>query len=293
MNTSVINQIKVEPVITKKNHSKRTVRGYDWFPEPYSNTCLLARKMSGKSTVIYRALEECATKGTNVWIFSPTVDVDATYDKMKKMLKKKKCNVICKTHFIENGVDLLHQLLGILSKDDDKDPEAEPKAPTLLFNDNRSFRGIPMQGGSVQIVKRKKKKPKKKTKPGLLTPEHILVFDDLSSYMRHKSVSRLLTRNRHNKLKVFLSCHSVNNLEPMGLAQIDVFCVFPNISEDKIKELAEKVNITFKSDNKKNSCLQKMYDFATERPYNFLYINRNDGTYRKNFNELIDCSHFD
>ena len=121
----------------------------------------------------------------------------------------------------------------------------------------------------------------------MITPEHILVFDDLSAEMRCKSISKLMTKNRHYKLKTFLSCHSVNNLEKMALSCIDVFHVFPNISNEKIEELKEKVNITFKNDSKKESKLQKIYDYATAKPYNFLYIDRNNGTFRKNFNEEI------
>ena len=259
----------------------------------------MARKNSGKSTVIYRALEQCATKGVNVFIFSPTVNIDPTYDKMIKMLKKKGCTVVAKEHFIENGVDLVEQLLTIFNKKEDKEEEKEQGSkppPLLYFADDKNYRQTNVQvGGESTLVERKKKpltekkiKKDEKKKKKLLTPEHIFIFDDLSADLRHKSISKLLTKNRHYKLKTFFSCHSVNNLDKMALACVDVFHLFPNISNEKIEELAEKVNITFKNDTKKDPKLQRIYDMATAKPYSFLYIDRNNDEFRKNYNEKIN-----
>lgn len=292
-----LNDVKIKPVITNQDGwNARTVRGYDYYTNPYSNICLLARKNSGKSTVIYRALEQCVTKGTNVFIFSPTVHMDATYKKMVAMLKKKKCNVITKEHFIENGVDLIQEILAVINEkeDDEIDEKTElPKPPLLNFGDPRFQEVNRCSNGECTLVPRAIKKDKKvKKKPqrgkGLITPESIFVFDDLSSVMRHKSISQLMTKNRHYKLKTFLACHSVNNLDKMALSCIDVFHVFANVSNEKIEELREKVNITFKNDSKKkDSKLQQIYDMATAGRYNFLYIDRINDCYRKNFNEKI------
>lgn len=291
--TKEINDVSIKPVIHKTNENKNNVRAFNYYENPYSNICLMARKNSGKSTVIYRALEQCAKKGTNVFLFSPTVNIDPTYGKMVKMLKKKGCTVVAKEHFIdENGVDLIGQLLQIFSKKDEvEETQEEYKPPPLLyFGDDRNYKHCNVQvGGECVLVEKppkpkKEKKEKEKKKDKLITPEHIFVFDDLSSDMRHKSISKLMTKQRHYKLKCFLSCHSVNNLEKMALSCIDVYHIFPNISSEKIEELGEKVNITFKNDTKKDSKLQRLYDDATAKPYNFLYIDRNNGTFRKNFN---------
>lgn len=298
--TKQISDIIIKPVIKHNKYNKETVRGYNYFPEPYSNICLMARKKSGKTNVIYRALEQCVKKGTNVFIFSPTVHMDATYEKMIHMLKKKKCNVIAKEHFIdENGVDLIKELLDIMAHDNDEikeeltEPNQHHPLPLMFFGNDPHYKleGM-LTGGGCRLVERPppKKEPKKEPKKGagkLLTPESIIVFDDLSSDLRHKSVSKLLTKNRHYKLKTFFSCHSINNLDPMALSCIDNFLLFPNISNDKIEELKDKINISFKNDNKYENKLQKMYDYATEAPYSFLYIDRNNDCYRKNFNEKL------
>jgi len=295
--TKTINDIEIKPIIKGGSHDKKTIRAYDWYPEPYANICMLARKKSGKTNAIYRALEKCATKGTNVFIFSPTVHIDDTYKKMISMLKKKKCTVVAKEHFVENGVDLVEQLLSIFGKTDTEDQKKEDEyvaPPLLLFGDTQNYKMVNKQiGGECTLVRKPKREPKKTAKKGkgkadkMITPEHILIFDDLSSDMKCKTISRLLTKNRHYKLKVFIAVHSVNNLEKMGLSCVDYFHVFPNVSAEKIDELKEKVNITFKNDSKKDSKLQKLYDYATAKPYNFLYIDRVDGCFRKNYNEKI------
>jgi len=294
--TKEINQIQIKPVINNNNNTKNNVRAYKYYSQPYANICLMARKNSGKSTVIYRALEECSTKGTNVFIFSPTVNMDPTYAKMIKMLKKKGCNVVANEHFIDpNGVDLIEQIIHILSKKDEEEENQDvyKPPPLLYFGHDKNYKAVDTQvGGGCTLVERPQpKKPKKEPKKGkgkkLLTPESIFVFDDLSSEMRHKSIAKLLTKNRHYKLKTFLSCHSVNNLEKGSLSCIDTFHVFPNISNEKIEELGEKVNITFKNDTKKNPKLQQLYDYATATPYSFLYIDRTNDTFRKNFSDKI------
>lgn len=293
--TKQINDILIKPVIKGKNHNKNSIQAYDWYPEPYANVCLLARKKSGKSNCIYRAMEKCATKGTNVFIFSPTVHIDDTYKKMISMLKKKKCTVMAKEHFVEDGVDLVEQLLQIFGKTDNEEQKKEDEQltpPMLAFPGDPNFRVVnPQMNGDCTLVRKQKKKEPKKEQKGkgnkIVTPEHILIFDDLSSDMCNKTISRLLTKNRHYKLKVFISVHSVNNLQKMGLSCIDYFHVFPNVSSEKIDELKEKVNITFKNDSKKESKLQKLYDYATAQPYSFLYIDRVDGCFRKNYNEKI------
>lgn len=296
MKIEFINNVKIKPVITNQDGwNSKTVRGYDYYTNPYSNVCLLARKNSGKSTVIYRALEQCVAKGTNVFIFSPTVHMDATYKKMIAMLKKKKCNVIAKEHFIENGVDLIQEILAVINNKEDEEMDEKTELPTpplLNFGDPRFQEVNRCSNGECTLVPRsikKEKKVKKKSQRGkLITPESIFVFDDLSSVLRHKSISQLMTKNRHYKLKTFLACHSVNNLDKMALSCIDVFHVFANVSNEKIEELREKVNITFKNDSKKkDSKLQQIYDMATAGRYNFLYIDRINDCYRRNFNERI------
>ena len=284
--TQKINKVKLQPVLNNNNIDPKMIRGYDFYKEPYCNICTIGRKKSGKTVLLYRALENCVSKGTNVMIFSPTCHIDPTFKEMKKMLEKKKCNVLMKEHFIENGIDLLDVIYkGIVDENENKEnDDGEKIPPKLWFGDNHDFT---MKRGSDKI---KEVKHRKKQNGGSkkITPKYCFVFDDLSSNMACKSVSKLIIKNRHIFSKCFFNCHSVNNLDKMALSSVDVFHVFPNVSNEKIEELAEKINITFKNDTKREKTLQKIYDFATAEPYNHLYIDRTDCTFRKNFDEIIE-----
>tara|TARA_R110000737_G_scaffold66249_2_gene94119 strand:- start:901 stop:1761 length:861 start_codon:yes stop_codon:yes gene_type:complete len=283
LHLSKINDIAIEPVIDNSKINPKKIVGYDWFPEPYANVALVARKMSGKTTVIYRALEKCAVKGCNIMIFASTVNNDSTYKKMVSMLKKKGCNVTTDTHFIdERGIDQIKLFLDILSKGDETEVTGHDEIPKS-FVDRGQFDHLmkPVEG-------EKKKKKKQKKKSTKIVPDTILVFDDMSSCMRSPIISRLLTKNRHYKLKIFIACHSIVNLDRQGLRMIDYFMVFPNINEEKMEELADKVGISFKGDTKKHKILWDIYSDATKDPYNFLYIDRVKCQYRKNFNEIYE-----
>jgi len=296
MDKKKINDIEIKPIISKKTANAKTIRGYNFFKEPYANVCILARKNSGKSTVIYRALEECATKGTNVMIFCSTINLDETYKKMVKMLEKKKCNVSTHEHFIENGVNLLDQLIKILQKkaeDETKDEEKQENKvkkapiPVIVLPNNCKIIGYEKDGSAIiEGNSIPPKQVKKQEKSKMITPENIFVFDDLSTEMAHPSISKLLTIIRHTHSKCIISAHNVNSIAPMGLRMIDVFCLFPNISDEKIQEVCEKVGLMHKGDTKKRSLLQELYNDATSEPHNFLYIDRGNGEYRKNFNQV-------
>jgi hypothetical protein len=284
---SKINDIAIKPVIDNSKIDPKRIVGYDYFNEPYANVALVARKMSGKTTVIYRALEKCAVKGCNVMIFASTVNNDSTYKKMISMLKKKGCNVTADTHFVdERGVDQIKLFLDILSKGDEAEAmkEGNEEIPRY-FIDRGQFDHL-IKPPEDEKKKKKKKKPKKQN--GKIVPETILVFDDMSTCMRSPIISRLLTKNRHYKLKIFIACHSIVNLDRQGLRMIDYFMIFPNINEEKMEELADKVGISFKTDTKKHKKLWDIYSDATKDPYNFLYIDRVKCQYRKNFNEIYE-----
>lgn len=283
MNLSKLNDITIEPVIDNSKRDPKKIVAYDWFNEPYCNVLLCARKMSGKTTVIYRALEKCVIKGTNVMIFASSVNNDATYKKMKKMLKDKGANVKTYTDFItDDGFNVIE---GFLKEMSNNAEDAEEKRSSGQSEIPRAYADFGQYDHLKPTIGKKKKKenPNKK-----ICPETIIVIDDMSTACRHPSISRLLTKNRHYKLKVFLSCHSVVNVDPMGLRMIDVFMLFPNLSEERIEEVADKVGISFKSDTKKHKKLYDLYTHATREPYNFLYIDRNNCTYRKNFNEIYE-----
>jgi hypothetical protein len=68
-------------------------------------------------------------------------------------------------------------------------------------------------------------------------------------------------------------------LAPAGRSQIDYWLLYQGHSEAKLEEIFGYLNldITFEK-------FKELYHSATKEKYNFLYIDRNDETFRKNFN---------
>ena len=78
------------------------------------------------------------------------------------------------------------------------------------------------------------KKGKKEKKSKYLTPEYIIIFDDLSSELKSKSLLSLLKFNRHFKAKLIISSQWLHDLLPESRKQIDLFLIFKGFSEEKI-----------------------------------------------------------
>lgn len=84
-----INNINIKPVPIKNNQSKH-VLGYEYFSEPFSNIFLLAKKKSGKTTVIYELLNNIVSPDLEqkVFFFVSTIKKDIIYEKIKALLDK-------------------------------------------------------------------------------------------------------------------------------------------------------------------------------------------------------------
>ena len=294
--TEKVNNIKISPLINQK-FNKKTVHGYEYFPNPYCNVALVARTKSGKTNCIYRILEATMRPNTNVIIFCPSANTDPTYKKMKSMLKQKKANLKVYEHFEEKGVNHIENLVSLLSEKAEKKNGGGEKTQhgkielpismdEILFTNNPMIENVSeirVSGGSDP---QPKSKPEKKKK-GKLAPEYVLIIDDLSSLCRHKSITRLLCRSRHFKMRVFISIHSIMDLEKAAWGQLANIFLFPNISEERVEQISDKCGLSFKGDTKKRRVLCDLYDLATAEPYNFLNCNTQSMEFKKNFSEIF------
>ena len=69
MQTKQIYNIHISPVV-HLSLKEEEIRGYDYFPNLYSNIYVCAAKRkSGKSTLIYNIIKNCAGRRTNVVFF--------------------------------------------------------------------------------------------------------------------------------------------------------------------------------------------------------------------------------
>ena len=66
---------------------------------------------------------------------------------------------------------------------------------------------------------------------------------------------------------------------PESRKQVDIFILFQGHSENKLFELFTNMDLNISFD-----LFMQLYKNATEQPYSFLYVDKNKGEFRKNFN---------
>ena len=287
MQKQKINDLFIEPVRLGKEAKSKHIVGYDFYEDPYTSIVCLARTGSGKTTVIYRALEACAHKKTKVYIFCSSIHTDPMYAKMTDMLKGKGCDVQAFDDIVDKKGkrNYLQEIVDQLSMDSEtktkkgKLKQSEIKDLKTPFIMTPEIKELLTKGSKTPKNETKEKKSKK------IYPENIFIIDDLADLARSNIVSRLLTRSRHLKSKVFISCHYISNLNPTALRQIGYYHIFKNQNEEKINELSNKIGFSFTDDTKHNSKLWNCYNDAITDDYGFLTIDVKRNKLKKNFNE--------
>lgn len=248
--TKILNDIKVRPIYGA-GHDKKEIMGDEYFTELYSNIFLMAKKKSGKSTTLFSILKSCISKNTKVIIFSSTFFKDDTYIRMAEWLESKNIEYHSYDGLIdEDKSNLLDVAVKNMGKEE-SDEEEEIK---------------------VKKVRKKKK----------LTPDYIIIMDDLSSELRNKAVASLLKKNRHLKSRVIISSQWLNDLEPASIRNLDYVLLFKGMSIEKLETLYKQLDLSIEFDK-----FRDLYNYATNEIYNFLYIDVVKEKFRKNFNMEI------
>jgi len=262
-----INDEEVTAIKVPK-YSKKNVLGFDLFPELYSNIFICAKKKSGKTSVIFKILKECASKDTKIIAFCTTHKKDANWIAIKEYLDKKDIPNMFFGSMEEEGVHILDQIVKKLEQnsndEEKKKEEVPPEEPKIInFSEDKKY------------IRIKIKKPK----PKVIAPEYIFIFDDFSTELRDKVLAHLVKTNRHPKSKVIISSQYPNDLRPDCRKQMDVWIVFKGHSKDKLEAIHQNTDTNIPYD-----IFESLYQDATAQPYNFLYIDTNNDKYRKNFN---------
>ena len=261
--TVKINNTRIKPIQIKQADVK-DVRGNEFFPEIYSNTFIVAKKKSGKSTVIANLLKKLSGRDTKIIIFSATVNKDETYKHIQEYFEKKGNTVITYTSIRDGKQDNLDEILEILRVPEEQEEEEEEKMEFIIT-------GNPKE--------EKKRKPRKEK---LLAPEIIFIFDDLSKELRYPSVATLLKSNRHYKCKVIMSSQYLLDLKPESIRQLDYLLVFSGQTMDKLEKIHAESDLSLPFED-----FVHYYHYATEKRYNFLYVDTTNEKYRRNFNEEL------
>ena len=259
----------VKPLITHTSNQD-DVLGGKMFIDPYSNCAIIAKKKSGKTTILYHILNKVCRGGkfpTNVIIFCSTVHKDDTYKLIIDNLNKKGCNVSTYTHFLDKSGNIIEGLLEELANPVVTEAKGPPGWPIKFEADEKD-------GKAPQ-------KPKK------ISAEYVLVFDDLGSDMRNKTVTHLSKVLRHYKMRTFFLQQNLYDLDSPCRKQLDYLLLFRNFNMEKLKNIYESVDLSIPFDT-----FTEIYSFATREPYHFLYIDVRNEVFRRNFDHMIVIDEF-
>src|SRR5690606_31578406 len=119
----------------------------------------------------------------------------------------------------------------------------------------------------------KEKKPKKHC------PKHIFIFDDIGNELKLPSIAQLLKTNRHLKSKAIISSQYLNDLSVKGRKNIDYWLLFKGHTLEKLEIIYKDADLSIPFED-----FVEMYETATEKQYNFFYIDCRDDEFRINFN---------
>lgn len=277
MKTIKINSVKIKPLITHTTNPD-DVLGGELFIDPFSNCCIVAKKKSGKTTVLYHILKKVCSKDSNVMIFCSTVHKDETYKKILEMLEKKGCNVLSYTHFIDGKVNLVETLLDELHNPDD---EEENKPVNQLFEKSLNSNN-PCYFGKVDLPPEEKEEKEQPKKPKKISADWVLIFDDLGADLRNKVISHMSKVLRHTKMRAFYLCQNLYDMDAPMRKQLDYALLFRNFNEEKLKNIYESLDLSIPFET-----FLEIYDFATKEPYKFLYVDCRNEEYRKCFDKRI------
>ena len=108
----------------------------------------------------------------------------------------------------------------------------------------------------------------------------MIIFDDLSSELKSRSLLSLLKFNRHFKAKLIISSQWLHDLLPESRKQIDLFLIFKGFPEDKLAQIYKDCDSSIPFD-----MFFAIYRKATKLPHSFMYIDTRADEFRRNF----DC----
>lgn len=274
-----LNDVKIEP-IKQKGGSAKPVKGAKLFPEPYANIAIMAKKKSGKTTVVKKIIEECATKDTQVLVFCASFHKDKNWLAIQEWCDEHDVAIEGYTSLVVDGENKLEAELGDLKADPKEKgkPAAKPAAVNayIEIDDEVGFIKAP---AAAEKPPEEAKKPKSKFQP----LDYIFVFDDIGDELKDKTIAQLLKTNRHWKSKVIVSTQYITDVAPAARRQFDYWLLFPKLSPQNLNMVRLSAGVPLEEEE-----FLDLYNQATAERYNFLYVDTQDVTYRHNFSTSLN-----
>ena len=102
----------------------------------------------------------------------------------------------------------------------------------------------------------------------------------MGSDLRSASITQLCKVSRHYRAKLIFSSQYLHDLQNSAIKNIDVCLIFKSFNREKLLVLFEGLDLSCSFDQ-----FVEMYKDATHEPFNFLYVDCREGTFRRNFNQ--------
>lgn len=306
-----INDTVVKPIKTSKEKETRLPKGYKMFQEPLPNIGIIAKKKSGKTNLLVNIVKECADKDTNVFLLASTANKDPLFLALKKWCKKHDIPYSAQTEikttdemgkkndFFENFMREMGEADEQTDESESEDeeakhprmsnyghvPESESESESDYSSDNdgecalahkKLNYGKKYDRTDVKFVKNKTSLQPKKP---WITPEVIIITDDLSNELKTPSLRAFFKRNRHYKCMNIISTQWLQDLLPESLKQFDYLLLFKGLTDEKLLKVKNDADLSIDIEK-----LKAIYKSATSAPYSFLYIDTRLEQYRKCFN---------
>jgi hypothetical protein len=123
-----VNNCKVRTIPREGDEDKRPIKGHELCSCLYGNIYLVAKKNSGKTTVIWNIIDRCAGRDTIIFAWVSTLNNDANWRKIRTMCEDRDIPFIGSTSLMNDGVDELEALIHSLQKKA-ADAEEKPEGP--------------------------------------------------------------------------------------------------------------------------------------------------------------------
>ena len=291
-----LNNKQVKSLIPRNDIDVSSIKGGDFLSDPYNLSLICSKRKSGKSTVIGNVVLATTAKKTVFFIFSPNAKTDNTMITLIEKLKKRGNIVMVYPSLMDGKEDILQTIIDALLDEDDEEGEvAEKKMPDRykrpeLGDVSIKKSGMPLpppipeKGEEAEIPKVKvtKYKPKK------ISPDYCVIIDDLATQLNKTrgGLANLCFNGRHLKMSIYISFQYKNQLPPALWAQSSYIFLFKNLSEQKLKEIYEAVDLHGLSFEQ----FMEVYRYTTkdDEKRDFLLCDVNNSIYRKNFSKKLE-----
>lgn len=225
---------KIEPIKLKEFDTKQSK--YPMVPQIPFRSVILGPSGSGKTILLQNMIldiyKDCFSR---IYIFSPSVDVDATWQPVRK--------------YIESEMKVQHT---------DDEPiyfdHYDPEALYTIINTQQ------------KVIEYQKKQNHKKLFSVLIIVDD---FADDPKFSRHsKILHALYTRGRHNSISTITATQKFSSIAPIIRVNATELYVYRLRNYNDLQTFIEEISALI---DKKT--LLEIYNLATSEPFSFLYVN--------------------